>query len=277
LTLRDSGGDGIYLGRTSERAYNENVVIRDVVCDNNYRQGLSVISARNLLVENSAFNNTSGHGPSAGIDLEPNQPDEEMTNVVIRNCVFLDNYNLGMHVWMGHMEADSEPIDVLWEGNYVRGSRAGIHVNAVPRGGSSGEIVYRNNVIEDSEYAGIFIRRKGVDSVHLVFENNLLYNTARKDGNLFGAPAAPVVLHAQSGSAGSYDRQGGATFRNVHVFNEDLRDLPVLRVTGTEGFEAWDDVDGRITASVLSGKVVKEIDAPLGDNFTLEVGPEAGR
>ncbi|MFP4249646.1 MAG: hypothetical protein ACLFU7_08290, partial [Armatimonadota bacterium] len=49
LTLRDSGGDGIYFGRGPGDATNLNVTVRDVVCDNNYRQGISVITAENVL------------------------------------------------------------------------------------------------------------------------------------------------------------------------------------------------------------------------------------
>ena len=39
LTLAESGGDGIYLGIGSEGETNLNITIRDVVCDDNYRQG----------------------------------------------------------------------------------------------------------------------------------------------------------------------------------------------------------------------------------------------
>ena len=49
LTLAESGGDGIYLGAGPGGAPCKDVVIRDVICDRNYRQGISVISAENLL------------------------------------------------------------------------------------------------------------------------------------------------------------------------------------------------------------------------------------
>ena len=46
LHLNDSGGDGIYLGRgTSGLPYNKNIHVHDVVCDNNARQGISVIGS----------------------------------------------------------------------------------------------------------------------------------------------------------------------------------------------------------------------------------------
>ena len=60
LTLALSGGDGIYLGVSKRGVPDENVVIQDVVCDRNYRQGISVIAARNLLIENTVMKNTAG-------------------------------------------------------------------------------------------------------------------------------------------------------------------------------------------------------------------------
>jgi hypothetical protein len=44
-----------------------NVVIRDVVAADNHRQGMSVISALGLLVENCSFTGTNGTAPQAGV------------------------------------------------------------------------------------------------------------------------------------------------------------------------------------------------------------------
>ncbi|MDH7571492.1 MAG: hypothetical protein QHJ73_18100, partial [Armatimonadota bacterium] len=66
LNLVESGGDGIYLGTATRGVPNKNVLIRDVVCDRNYRQGISVINAEDLLIENTVLKNTGGTAPSAG-------------------------------------------------------------------------------------------------------------------------------------------------------------------------------------------------------------------
>ena len=76
LSLEDSGGDGIYLGATKEQPWCADVTIRNVVCSNHHRQGISVISAVNLLIENCTLTGTSGTAPQAGIDLEPNGENE---------------------------------------------------------------------------------------------------------------------------------------------------------------------------------------------------------
>lgn len=278
LTLRDSGGDGIYLGSARNARnpdippYNENVVIRDVVCDNNYRQGLSVITARNLLVENCTFSNTSGTAPAAGVDLEPNKPGEELTNVVIRNCLFIDNENLGMHVWLGHISDEAPPLDVVWEGNYVRGSNAGIHVSNIKAG--RGRIVYRNNIIEGSKHAGIILRRKAADTIDLVFENNLLFNTGTEPADSWWLPAAPIVFHAERNVPA---RQGGVVFINTHIVHEKA-DRPMVRFTTIEGFEGWDDITGTISMSVGHGrKAETKIEGSRGEKFDLKFLPSSER
>ncbi|MBD3292639.1 MAG: hypothetical protein GF393_06915, partial [Armatimonadia bacterium] len=85
LTLTKSGGDGIYLGIGEDGATNRDIHIKDVVCDRNYRQGISVITAQNLLIENTTLSNTAGTPPQAGIDFEPNHPRQRLVNVVMRN------------------------------------------------------------------------------------------------------------------------------------------------------------------------------------------------
>ncbi|MBQ6914099.1 MAG: right-handed parallel beta-helix repeat-containing protein, partial [Kiritimatiellae bacterium] len=50
LTLADSGGDGIYVGAKPNVTPCRDITIRDCVCDNNNRQGISVISVDGLLI-----------------------------------------------------------------------------------------------------------------------------------------------------------------------------------------------------------------------------------
>ena len=81
LTLAESGGDGIYLGTASKGVTNKNIHIKDVICDRNYRQGISVITAEILLIENTVMRATDGTAPRAGIDFEPNNPKQKMKNI----------------------------------------------------------------------------------------------------------------------------------------------------------------------------------------------------
>ena len=91
LTLAESGGDGIYLGSGAERTPNTDVHIKDVTCERHYRQGISVINAENLLIESTILRDTAGTPPCAGIDFEPNRPEERLVHCVMRDCEISNN------------------------------------------------------------------------------------------------------------------------------------------------------------------------------------------
>jgi polygalacturonase len=123
LRVENAGGDGIYLGRTGDgNPYCENVVIRDVVLDNGNRQGLSIVSARRVLIERSTFSNTQGTLPQAGIDFEPNRPDERLEDIVVRDSLFLRNRGAGIQFFLWNMTQDSTPISVRIENSTFRGN-----------------------------------------------------------------------------------------------------------------------------------------------------------
>ena len=81
MSFVESGGDGICLGRDAQ-----DIVIRKCRCVENHRQGISVCSAKNLLIEDCLLVNTSGTPPSAGIDFEPDHARHRISNCVMRNC-----------------------------------------------------------------------------------------------------------------------------------------------------------------------------------------------
>ena len=93
LTSKNCWGDGIYIGAKVTPA--KNVLIDNIVCDNNRRQGMSITFAENVRIKNSTFKNTNGTNPQAGIDVEPNA-NCYVKNVMIENSSFLDNVGYGI-------------------------------------------------------------------------------------------------------------------------------------------------------------------------------------
>src|ERR1039458_585216 len=71
LRVESTGGDGFYVDGGGTFGWSEDITLRNCTAYDNHRQGLSVISVENLLVENCLFANTWGTAPEAGIDLEP--------------------------------------------------------------------------------------------------------------------------------------------------------------------------------------------------------------
>ncbi|WP_158211901.1 PKD domain-containing protein [Robiginitalea sediminis] len=111
LTIRDSGGDGIYIG-SGVQGYSRNITVEDVLSTNNRRQGMSIISAQDVYVRNSTFENSNGTLPETGVDLEPNEPSERLVNINFSNCKFSGNDNSGFLVSVQKMNASSLPLSV---------------------------------------------------------------------------------------------------------------------------------------------------------------------
>ena len=126
VRVESSGGDGFYVDGGGTRRWSEDVVIRNAVAHDNHRQGISVISAVNLLLENCTFSATGGTAPEAGIDLEPDTADQRLVNCVIRNCVFEDNAGDGIQVHLGPMTRASAPVSIRFENCHSRLGKAGM-------------------------------------------------------------------------------------------------------------------------------------------------------
>jgi len=138
LRLASSGGDGIYVGSiyvdkgasgTKVAQGGSDVLIRDVHCDDNHRQAISVICARNLLIENSKLTNTSGTAPEYGIDFEPNRADEYLVNCVVRKCEMTGNKGAGFGVGVHKLTDKSEPVSIRFEDCVSKGNKYSMCLN----------------------------------------------------------------------------------------------------------------------------------------------------
>ena len=168
LAIASSGGDGIYLGvcdRTIPQ--NRDIVIRDVLCHDNHRQGISVISAENLLIENTVLRETHGTPPAAGIDFEPNHPNEVLKNCVMRNCLTVNNEGSGYTTWAGQLNAQSRPLDIRFENCTSFGDRTAFHFATDSRRGrdAGGRVVLRNCRFEKPREQAVRLRENRFGSL----------------------------------------------------------------------------------------------------------------
>jgi hypothetical protein len=239
LTLRDSGGDGIYVAGGGKLTCSKDIHLKDVVCENNYRQGISVISVDGLLVEDSNFCNTWGTPPSSGVDLEPDSAHELMKNVVFRNCSFKDNYGDGIEVFLANLRTNPAPVSILFDRCHISSRRGpGIRIARVADDGPEGLIEFRNCDVEGTEAYGLKVRDKSAHRARVRFVECVVRDAARDQQ--FADMWAPVALEASQS-----DRQkefGGIDFVGCTV--EDHRARPAILGRAETGLF---DVSGDIT------------------------------
>jgi hypothetical protein len=183
LTLAESGGDGIYLGCLRPEWPNRDIVIRDVLCDRNYRQGISVISAENLLIENTVMRDTAGTPPAAGIDFEPNHNGERLKNCVMRNCLTENNHGDGYEFYLVNLTAASEPVSIRIENCRSSGDRTALNVctGNTEADAVRGEMLLTDCRFENARGNGIVVRSKPAHGMALALTRCAVTGSATGD------------------------------------------------------------------------------------------------
>ena len=168
LLIERSGGDGISTGDCV------GLTIRNVICDRNYRQGLSMCGGDDFLAEGCVFSNTKGTAPQSGVDIEPWKPSHTLRNVVFRDCLSTNNAAAGFEVYLRDLDDTSEPVDVRFESCRTEGNAYGYFVN----GGYNrtnhyvrGTVKFTDCVTVRSKNMGFFIGNTAADAWTPVIEN----------------------------------------------------------------------------------------------------------
>lgn len=92
--ISDCWGDGLYMGRTG--ATNQRITIQNIWCNNNRRNGISIISVDSLAMIAPYVANTNGASPASGIDFEPNTSADEMKRITVTDPVTRNNGGYGI-------------------------------------------------------------------------------------------------------------------------------------------------------------------------------------
>lgn len=227
LTLRDTEGDGIYLGVVATDQPNRDITVRNVVCDNNRRQGLSVVSVDQLLVEGSSFLRTNGTPPQAGIDFEPNNPGDLLTNIVLRDSVLSGNAAYQLVFALMHLDATSTPVSIVVERCLLDDPfyYPQLQVNGGLTTPVPGTIELRDLLIHTTDRVGVGATsgsissyRKGVDDVHVTLANCVIWNW----GNTFSVFRPITIGASRYNGANPQATYGGWTFTDCLLVTDQV-------------------------------------------------------
>ena len=246
LRLTESGGDGIYLGVAKAGVTNDTVLIKDVTCERHYRQGISVICAANLTIEDTILRDTAGTAPMAGIDFEPNREDEQLTNCVMRGCTIEGNLGGGIALYLVPLTGKSKPVSMRFERCITRGNSSAVGLsttNGGPNGDPTGRIEFVGCRFERPERRGIEVRDKPADGIALSFVDCELIEPAPTQPT-----ATPILLSARRGARHAL---GNVTFDRVLV--RDALGRAPLGLDGWTGSLPVERVSGRLRLAGADG------------------------
>ena len=177
VQIRECWGDGIIVGAQDGNtlSFSENIVISDVISKTNRRQGLSVISCKNLFIYDSEFSDSNGTAPMSGIDLEANigYPDNE--NIYIKNCLFSGNINFGIVIANTNKNVTIE--DCLFIGCSIT-----IGISSL----TSGLKIIRNKIDMTGALVNVSAIYISGTNTLVTIEGNILNNVTHPNGSAIG-------------------------------------------------------------------------------------------
>lgn len=217
LGIYDTGGDGIYLGKGA--GTNTNITINNVACNNDNRNGISVITANGLTITNSEFDDTNGTAPEAGIDIEPNANEgDQLTGISISNCTFANDGYEEICVSLHSLSSTAPPLSISFDSDQVLANTTGtgndgILVEDVPND-TTGSLTFTNmdvNMITGAN--SIRVIDKSLTGARVSFGvpgTSTPFGTIESQGTKY-----PIALEDDGNNPG-YGTYGGIDLYNVN-------------------------------------------------------------
>lgn len=105
-------GDGLYVNNANY------VRIKDVLCQNNRRNAISLIAGQHMRISDSYFLDSTGTAPGAGISIENNSSNDVLADVELRHCFCSGNvgyYGADVYATIKSNNSDVRLIDITAE------------------------------------------------------------------------------------------------------------------------------------------------------------------
>jgi len=163
LTVQDTGGDGIYLG-----TLNENIVLRDVICENNRRNNFTIIGGTQIMLDHCSMINANGTAPEAGIDIEPDQNFDGLAQILIKNCYSYQNAGPGYYLAPYWVNGNTVvPIDVSFVDCIDDGSVIGFGTGITHLAANTiaGQVTFERCLAKNNDQSGFSFRGWSMDKV----------------------------------------------------------------------------------------------------------------
>ncbi|MDM1514500.1 right-handed parallel beta-helix repeat-containing protein, partial [Myroides odoratimimus] len=183
FTIREFYGDGIYVG-FEEKGVSDSVTIKDGIVDYNRRNGISITSAKNVLIDNVILSNTYGTNPNFGLDIEPNNVKDEIDKIFLSNILSYNNNVGGIMITLSKMlrgdvlkETNIEVVNFIDEGSIYEGF---IFAKIIASGQLLGNLNV-NNISVSNNFRPIIIGKNEQEKFKIKVSNYNIKNSINKN------------------------------------------------------------------------------------------------
>jgi len=217
-TISGTGGDGIYIGGyKTNKSFCENVLIKGVVIDSAKRNGISIVSGKNILIEESVISNVNGdRAPGAGIDIEPNGNLDTIEKIIIKNLNTYKCYGKGISIVLKGMQNANKEVSIMVNGHIDEGSNGGLSISGV-QSMYQGYIRLQNLRYINNYRTGLYIKNKASDAIPVLIENVYIQDSNVKHSDVFYLSSG-ISIHSLSNDKGDFN-SGGILMRGIEILD----------------------------------------------------------
>ncbi len=223
LAIEESGGDGIYITGSRKQPMSKDLKLTNLTLRGNHRQGISVISAENLLIKDCRLLDTQGTPPQAGIDFEPNGAYQCLVNCVVENCVFAGNASIGLLIHITALSDKTRPVSIDIRNCRLENNSGGISIEASGHAPQApGSITISDTTVVNKKWRSLRLHNLEESGLSVTLKNVTLDNR--------GNPLEPVSF-----STGKYVDFGNLHFDNLKILDDRQRPAVVVLGMGAAG------------------------------------------
>jgi hypothetical protein len=198
LKVVGAGGDGFTIKGIKTP---ENITLVNVVADKCVRNGISIISGRNVTIRGATLTNTDQngrgagtHGPWAGLDVEPNNdPGEVLDNISLEDLHTNGNAGAGLQFTLHNMPSTTIKVtNFRSEYDGRNGHGVGLYFGGIlfdsgglnPSQPVKGQILIEGARIVSPNGSGVLWRSWSANQPKTVFRNTIIENPGAQTGNM---------------------------------------------------------------------------------------------
>ncbi len=242
LTFEESGGDGIYITGNRKQPMSKDLKFTNLTIRGSHRQGISVISAENMLIKNCRFQDTKGTPPQAGIDFEPGGFYQRLINCAVEDCSFTGNAAPGLLIHIVALSNATRPVSIDIRNCRFENNNGGISIEASGyKPAVTGQITISDCVVVNKDWQTLKLNNLEETGATVTFKNVVLDNR----GN--GKP--PIAI-----STSKYVDFGNLHFGNLKIIDDRPRSPIVVQGMGAAGLTT---VTGNISVQVKNQPATK--------------------
>jgi hypothetical protein len=199
LKVNGAGGDGFTIVGTPQTP--ENVSLVDVAANECTRNGISIISGRNVTVTRATLTNTypngrgsGNNGPWAGLDVEPNgEPGEALDNIKLEDIHTSGNGGAGLQFTLHDMRSTTITVSNFHsdhDGGHNHG--IGLYYGGIlfatgglnPKSPVDGQILIEGATIVASGGSGVLWREWSANQPKTILRNVTIDSPGAQTGNM---------------------------------------------------------------------------------------------